>query len=176
VVRRLVERVGAQTVTTSDLKAALSFADRERQAIEGEVPSAGFERGLLTEIEEGVWLVPHPNRRELFGYMLAGQVQHAVSLLDPADSEQREWLTEQRTALGDFNVPLTVMTLTSGDDARAREIVHALRGLPRPVAVIAPRTTWTDYAHPSDDTGTATTLFRAYRSVAESTPHTPATR
>lgn len=161
-VRRLVENTGIRTRTSDDFHAALTFADRKRQALEGEVPSEAFERGKLLELEPGVWLIPYPNRRELFGYMLAGQVEHVISLLDPADAEQAEWASTLRQLLAQQKIGLTEVPLAAGDTATARALTEQLRRLPRPVAVIAPRTPWTDYQRPGEGAEVATTFYRAH--------------
>lgn len=161
-VRHLVEQTGVPTESAAGAYAALTFEDRERQYVEGEVPSPGFERGLLTELEEDVWLVPHPNDRELFGYMLAGQVAHVVSLLDPKDPEQAEWLAAQERLFAQQRTPLTVMTLTAGDAETAGLIVEMVRTLPRPVAIVAPRTTWSDYEGDAAGAEVAATVYRAF--------------
>lgn len=174
-VRHLVEQTGVPTVSAKGAYAALSFDARQRQYEEGEVPSPGFERGLLTELEDGVWLVPHPNDRELFGYMLAGQVAHVVSLLDPSDPEQAEWLATQERLFAQQQTPLTVMTLAAGDSKTAARIVEMVRTLPRPVAIVAPRTTWSDYEGRAADAEVAATIYRAFRSASVATEAAPAT-
>lgn len=174
VVRRLVQSMGGrQAATRGEVKTALTFADRRAQAAAGEVPSADFERGPLTEVERGVWLVPHPNRSELFGYMLAGQVAHVVSVLDPADTEQREWIEEQRRAFQAFSVPVTFLPLAAGDTVRAREIVQEIRRLPHPVAVVAPRTPRNGYEDAAGMEKVAAVLHRAFR-TAPAAPAAPA--
>lgn len=165
-VRHLIERTGVPTNSATGAYAALRFEDRARQHEEGEVPSPGFERGLLTKLEPDVWLVPHPNHRELFGYMLAGQVEHVVTLLDPSDPEQAAWLEDQRRVFRQQGVTLTVATLRAGETERARQIVEFVRSLPRPVAVVAPRTTWSDYEGTADGAEVAATLHRAYTAEA----------
>lgn len=163
VVRRLVEGMGGRQLATADLKTALTFGDRARQAAAGEVPSPHFERGSLAQVEPGVWLIPHPNRSELFGYMLAGQVKHVVSVLDPADPEQAAWLAEQRTAFGQFQIPVTFIPVRAGDAAAAARVVEAVRAAPHPVAVIAPRTSFQGHEGRADTgTSAAEAVARAF--------------
>lgn len=169
-VRHLIERTGVPTNSATGAYAALTFEDRQRQYEEGEVPSPGFERGLLTELEPDVWLVPHPNDRELFGYMLAGQVEHVVTLLDPSDPEQAAWLDDQQRLFRQQGVPLTVAPLRPGDLATAGRIVDSLQSLPRPIAIVAPRTTWTDYEGSGENAEVAATLYRAYTAGAGGPP------
>lgn len=162
VVQRLVESMGARQVVTGQRKAPLTFADRKRQAEEGTVPTEAFERGKVAEVEPGVWLIPHPNDHEMFGYMLAGQVKHVVSVLDPASPEQRPWLDQQRRAFAQYDVPTTYLPLAANDRARAAEIVKAVRGLPRPLAVIVPRTPRADDEPASEGTAAAAALRDAF--------------
>lgn len=170
VVRRLVESMGGQQTGTRDVKTALTFADRAEQARRGEVPTAAFERGPLTEVAPDVWLVPHPNRRELFGYMLAGQVRHVVSVLDPADPQQRVWAEEQRRAFDTYSVPVTFLPVAAGDTARARQVAETVARLPRPVAVVVPKTPWDGYGASRAGDGVARTLHRALRGQAAGSP------
>jgi protein tyrosine phosphatase (PTP) superfamily phosphohydrolase (DUF442 family) len=159
VVRHLVERMGGRQLAPASAVSALTFADRPRQAAAGEIPSANFERGMLAELQPGVWLIPHPNGTEMFGYMLAGQVKHVVSVLDPADPEQRSWMEEQRRAFGQFGVAATYLPVRAGDTAQVARMVELVRRLPRPVAVIAPRTP--QDGKPTPGTATAVAITRA---------------
>lgn len=174
VVRRLIETMGGRPVSAA-APAALTFAGRKAQAAAGVVPSADFERGGLTELEPGIWLVPHPNQRELFGYLLAGQVRHVVSVLDPRDPQQGAWLREERDAFTRYRVPATFRPLDAGDAAAARSLAEQVRRLPRPVAIIAPRTPWTDHSQASDGTAAAAAIQRAFAAPAGATvPPAPA--
>jgi protein tyrosine phosphatase (PTP) superfamily phosphohydrolase (DUF442 family) len=136
VVRRMVEAEGVNVATASDLQRATTFADRMK------LPPAqrDMERGGVRELEPGVWLVPHPNDAELAGYMLAGQVRTVVLLLDPANPEQRAWRDHETARFRQVGVALVERPLRAGEAARAAELAREVRALPRPVAVVAPRT------------------------------------
>lgn len=137
VVRRMLEAEGVATAAHSSIGHASTFADRLRLP-----PGHGrdFQRGAIRELEPGVWLIPHPNPAELNGYMEAGQVKAVVLLLDPGDATQRAWRDEAARALEVARVPVHLRPLMGRDLITAREVAAFVRGLPRPVAVVAPRT------------------------------------
>lgn len=154
VVRRMVEAEGVKVATASDLQRATTFADRMKLPPE----QRDMERGGVRELEPGVWLVPHPNDAELAGYMLAGQVRTVVLLLDPRNPEQRAWRDHETTRFRNVGVALVERPLRAGEAARAAELAREVRGLPRPVAVVAPRTPYSnDDLYPGTE---AAVLFR----------------
>lgn len=140
VVRRMVEAEGVRVATASDLQRATTFADRLK------LPPGqrDMERGGVRELEPGVWLVPQPNDAELAGYMLAGQVRTVLLLLDPNDPEQRTWRDAQEARFRQSGVALVERPLLAGETARAAALAREVRGLARPVAVVAPRTPYSN--------------------------------
>ncbi|HEU4884455.1 MAG TPA: hypothetical protein VFT45_19515 [Longimicrobium sp.] len=168
VVRRMVEAEGAaegvQVATAANLQHASTFADRLKLPPE----KRDMERGAVRELAPGVWLVPHPNDSELAGYMLAGQVATVVLLLDPANPEQRAWRDEEETRLRQSAVAFVERPLHAGETAQAAALAREVRGLPKPVAVVAPRTPYSnDDKYPGTE---AAVLFReAFTSSAPAT-------
>ena len=138
VVRRMLEGEGVKTALHGSIARASTFADR----LAGPPGKHGraFQRGAIRELEPGVWLIPYPNSSELAGYMEAGQVKEVVLLLDPGDARQKAWLAEARHALSVARVETVSRPLVGRDLPTAREIAAWVRTLPRPVAVVAPRT------------------------------------
>ncbi|MBW3551869.1 MAG: hypothetical protein KY466_00090 [Gemmatimonadetes bacterium] len=134
VVQRVIERMGGRVASDGATEDALTWADREAEGL------GDLERGPPIELEEGVWVVPYPNKHEMFGHMLGGQVEHVLLLLDDADPVQAEWLASARELLTQFDVPHTVRSLDGGDGAAASEIARTARRLPRPLTVIVPFT------------------------------------
>jgi hypothetical protein len=87
-----------------------------------------------------VWLIPFPNSAEMAGYLEAGQAKQVVLLLDPNDPEQKAWRDEAERTLAVARVPVRSRPLMGRDLPTAAEIAAWVRTLPRPVAVVAPRT------------------------------------
>jgi hypothetical protein len=136
VVRRMLEGTGVRTTADRSIAKATTFADR----LALPPPARDFERGAIRELERGVWLIPYPNAAELAGYLESGQAKAVVLLLDPNDPEQRAWRDEARRALGVARVPVHPRPLMGRDLPTAGTIAAWVRTLPRPVAVVAPRT------------------------------------
>jgi hypothetical protein len=63
-----------------------------------------------------------------------------VLLLDPNDAQQKAWRDEAERTLGVARVPVLSRPLMGRDLPTAKEIAAWVRTLPRPVAVVAPRT------------------------------------
>ncbi|MBI4410006.1 MAG: hypothetical protein HY561_09885 [Gemmatimonadetes bacterium] len=134
VVKRWLERNGARVAAARDFTAARSFA---RRVAEGRWL---MERGRIVRLEPDLWLVPYPNRHELFGNMLAGQLAYVLLLLDPSDAEQREWLAEAERLFREFDVPFGHRPVAASDRAEIGRAAAAARRLPRPAAVVVART------------------------------------
>lgn len=132
VARRVIEQAAVDSdvelAGTDGLLEATTFADRVEP----------FERGPVVELGDEAWLVPYPNEFEFFGYILAGQVEHVLILLDPSDPEQGRWIREAELRLNAYEVPYTHVPLPAGADAT--RAARAARTLPRPLAVIVART------------------------------------
>lgn len=134
VVQRVIERMGGVVVSADGTEEALTWADRDAEGL------GDLERGPPIELDRGVWLVPYPNEHEMFGHMLAGQVEHVLLLLDAGDPEQAAWLEEARRLLSEYDVPHTARPLAAGDAAGAAAAAAAAQSLPRPLTVVVPFT------------------------------------
>ena len=152
VVKRMLEREGADVAAGEGYKAPGTFATRLE---EGNAP---MERGQLRRLDEDVWLVPYPNKHEMFGNMLSGQVAHVMLLLDPAVPVEAAWLDEARRRFDEFGVAYTETPLAAGDHARARRIVDDAASLPKPLVLVVP------YLAPHPNTAVADTLLKAWKS------------
>lgn len=130
VAKRIIEAEGKKIALASDLKSATSFADRPTP----------FERGSLAHVDKGKWLIPYPNKHEMFGFVLSGQAGTVVSLLDPANTQQAAWDEEMKRLMKQYSIPFSVMPLKAGDRAMAVEIAKAVKAMPGRVTVIAPET------------------------------------
>jgi hypothetical protein len=157
VAKRVIEAEGNKIALGNDVKAATSFADRP-------VP---FERGSLAHIDHGKWLIPYPNKHEMFGFVLGGQAGHVVSLLDPLDPEQAAWNTEMESLMKQYAIPFTMRPLPVTDLAKAAEIAKEVQTMPEPVTVIVPVTPLED-GKPRTHTQAALAFLKAYAVVAPS--------
>ena len=160
VAKRVIEAEGRKIALGSDIKAATGFADRP-------VP---FERGSLAHIDHGKWLIPYPNKHEMFGFVLGGQAGSVVSLLDPVNPQQAGWNSEMETLFKEYAIPFTMRPLARGDAAKALDIAKEVHDMPEPVTVIVPFTPLEDgktlppVANPNIDA--ATQFLSAYARVA----------
>lgn len=150
VVKRMLEREGASVAAGAGYREARTFGLRHA---EGNKP---MERGRLMPLEDDVFLIPYPNKHEMFGNMLSGQVAHVLVLLDPADPVQQPWIAEARQRFTEFHVPHSFEPLAAGDAARAKGLVETARRLPRPLVVIVP------FMAPHADSAVADTWLQAW--------------
>lgn len=150
VVKTMLEREGADVAAGEGFKTARTFADRYA---EGNKP---MERGQIKPLSGDVFLIPFPNKHEMFGNMLSGQVAHTLVLLDESDPEQAPWLAEARTRFDEFRVPYTVDTLQARDAVQAQAIVRKAVSLPKPLVIIVP------FTAPQANTAVADTLIKAW--------------
>ncbi|HEX6322349.1 MAG TPA: hypothetical protein VFZ36_01385 [Vicinamibacterales bacterium] len=150
VVKRMLEREGAAVAAGEGYMNAHTFGMRFE---EGNEP---MERGRLRPLSDDVFLIPYPNKHEMFGNMLSGQVAHVLLLLDEADPQQQPWIAEARARFGEYDVPYTIEPLQPNDAARAEEMARTARSLPRPLVVVVP------FMEPHANTGVADTFTKAW--------------
>jgi protein tyrosine phosphatase (PTP) superfamily phosphohydrolase (DUF442 family) len=150
VVKRMLEREGADVAAGEGYMRAHTFGMRFE---EGNEP---MERGRLRPLQDDVFLIPYPNKHEMFGNMLSGQVAHVLLLLDEADPRQQPWIAEARARFGEYDVPYSIEPLRPHDAAQAQEMVRRARALPRPLVVVVP------FMEPHANTGVADTFTKAW--------------
>jgi hypothetical protein len=155
VAKRVIEAEGNKIALGADVKAATSFADRPDP----------FERGSLAHIDHGKWLIPYPNKHEMFGFVLGGQAGQVVSLLDPLDPEQASWNTEMEALMKQYAIPFTMRPLPATEPARAAQIAKEVQAMPGPVTVIVAQTPMED-GKPRTHTQPALAFLQAYGKVA----------
>lgn len=151
VVKRMLEREGAAVAAGEGFRAPGTFATRLAEG------HAAMERGHLHRLDDGVWLIPYPNRHELFGNMLSGQVGHVVLLLEANRGDERAWLDEARRLFADHGVPFTERPLADGDVDHATAIVRESVALARPLVFVAP------FTPPREPAGVADALLESWR-------------
>jgi protein tyrosine phosphatase (PTP) superfamily phosphohydrolase (DUF442 family) len=132
VVQHMLEKMGA-TTERSEVAKAMAWGDRAAAGV------GPMERGELQRIGTEVWMVPRPNKHELFGNMLAGQAGLVVILLDPADPEQGPAIAEMTKLFESYSVDYLLRPLQAGDRTEARAIAETVKAGPRPVTVVVPR-------------------------------------
>ena len=128
VVRRLVEKTapGAAGVQASGGARRLSG----KQA---------FERGDVYRLDERVYLTPYPTDEEFLMYILTGGVSRVVSLLDPDNPEDREWIEKERRLFEAHDLPFTNLPIPIDrhDPFAVLEAARRVRGLSGTVVVHA---------------------------------------
>ena len=155
VAKRIIAAEGIKIARSSDLKTATGFADRPDP----------FERGSLAHLESGKWLIPYPNKHEMFGFILGGQAGTVVSLLDPTDPAQAEWNAEMEKLLKQYAIPFIMRPLPENDVVRAIDIAKEVHALPPPVTVIVPETP-NENGKPGTNTQAALAFIKAYGKIA----------
>lgn len=155
VAKRVIEAEGKKVSLSGDIKAGLNFADRPDP----------FERGSLSHFDHAKWLVPYPNKDEMFGFILGGQAGSVVSLLDPADPQQAAWNKEMEIVMKEYAIPFTMRPLPANSPSGAVAIAKEVKGMRAPVTVIAPQTPNED-GKPRSHTQTALAFIKAYAAIA----------
>lgn len=148
VVRRALEEMGA--TTAGSLEESLTWGDRDSEGL------GDLERGPVHELQEDVWLVPYPNPHEMFGHMLAGQVAHALLVLDEDRDDERAWSEEARREFETYG--LAWSAIDPGESADVGAAVRAaVDTLPRPLTVVTGRT------EPGSESPAARSILAAWR-------------
>jgi len=98
-----------------------------------------FERGAVVELTGGVFLTPYPNDQETVSYFASGTTATVVSLLDPDDGEDRQWIESESRMLSRYGVPFfsRPIPIAGFDPAAALDVAREAWTLPRPLVVHA---------------------------------------
>src|SRR6202165_4387509 len=155
VAKRIIEAEGIKIAASADVKTESGFSDRPDQ----------FEPRSLAHLDPGKWLIPYPNKHEMFGFILGGQSGEVVSLLDPTDPEQAAWNAAMEKLLKQYSIPFVMRPLPQNDFARAAGIAKEVKAMPQPVTVIAPQTPDED-GKPRSNTQAALAFIAAYGQLA----------
>jgi phytol kinase len=123
VVKRVVEEVGVE-VASSEPSTARKIA---------KMPA--FERGEIVTLDEGIYLAPYPTDEEWLGYILAGEIRHVVSTLDPDNPEDSPWIFKEKRLAERYGLgfDLEPISLSAYDPQAALRTAQRLRTLPRPL-------------------------------------------
>lgn len=96
-----------------------------------------FERGPVTVLDDGIYLVPYPTDEEFFAFILAGTVRHVVSLMDPKNPDDLPWIQKEEALLKQYEIGFSVTPVRSVDfnaDYVLR-LADWIRKVPRPLVV-----------------------------------------
>ena len=129
VVRQLIERsYGIEHLVDAN-------ADRERP----EFTTPAFERGTVYQVDQDVYLTPYPTDEEFFNKVVDGTFESVVSLLDPDNRDDAEWIEKEREIMASYSMPYSLMPLSwrNLDPLAVLDVVERVRRLPRPVLVHA---------------------------------------
>lgn len=98
-----------------------------------------FERGPIERLADGVFLTPYPTDDEFVAHVLSGGVAQVVSLLDPDNPDDVQWIRKEEELLRAHGIPYALHPVPhlAPDPERALAAARAVRDLPRPVLVHA---------------------------------------
>jgi len=98
----------------------------------------GFERGALHHIDLGVYVTPFPTPDEITRFYLEQDIQQVVSLLNPANQDDRHWVDMEKAALaGKKTLEIFPFPVENFDSGKMLEIARKVRSMPKPVIVHA---------------------------------------
>ncbi|MFL5528854.1 MAG: hypothetical protein ACJ791_05770 [Gemmatimonadaceae bacterium] len=153
--KRVIEEEGQRIALGGGVDAATAFAER----------TTPLQRGSLTRIDDGKWLIPYPNEQEMFSLVLGGQAGTVVSLLDPLDPEQAAWNLEMERVLKEHSTPFLMRPIDPRSPELAAEIAREVHVMRPPVTLIAPATPDED-GKPRRNTDIALAFVKAYAGIA----------
>jgi hypothetical protein len=146
VARNLIEGLGLKTASGLGYRQALGFESR----------TWDFDQGSLISLDPGVWLIPFPLPEEMMGCIFEGRPGQVVVLLDSAKAPQDSMLREVHRLFPPYGVRFTVMSPNKPAEAAA-----VVKGMKRPVTIIAYRTPWSHDTQKGDEAAIA--FANAYR-------------
>lgn len=118
-------------------------AEREYRLADKE----SLSRGPVHVLPDSIFVIPFPNRKEYFSYILNGGIKSVVSVLDTTSSGGRSMARQEREWLNDYDLSIEFRhyptPLFPADPCRLQAIADSIRALPRPVAVHGENTEFT---------------------------------
>ena len=103
---RLAQRIVASVspeISTTELKSRRSIETKGR-----------FERGQIIDLGDGSYLSPYPTDEEYASYVLSGNFDRVITLLDPKDADDKAWVEKERSILTSYSMPYEVMPISKG--------------------------------------------------------------
>lgn len=102
---------------------------------------ATFERGAIHKLDSNTWLTPMPTREEYFGYIIAGNFNRIVSILDFSEPGYKEIITAEQEWLRPYNIALEVHNMPGdASEQRVKQLLDSVRRMPRPLLIHTFRT------------------------------------
>lgn len=118
VARRIVEQTSGTTTGTEGPGQAT------RRTLDAQM-KVGLERGPIFLLEHGLYLTPYPTDAEFLSYILNGEVDNVVALLDPLDEEEKLRIDFERTLLQAHALPFHLVEI--GDRYEGQRILEAVQ-------------------------------------------------
>jgi len=98
-----------------------------------------LERGKIYTLQDDVFVIPYPTDEEFFSYLLMGQMNQVVSILNPKHPEDAKLIDKEKTLFQKHKLPFLLHPIPDfppkGRDAAALELARKIKGLPRPLVV-----------------------------------------
>jgi protein tyrosine phosphatase (PTP) superfamily phosphohydrolase (DUF442 family) len=96
-----------------------------------------FERGAITKLDEGIYLIPYPTDEEFLGYIFSGNVKQVVSLMDTSVADNAEWIKKEKHLMDIYQMPFEMLSVNATVVSRAviKEIAAKVEKLPKPIVI-----------------------------------------
>lgn len=126
VARRAIESVGAINISEEPASKARDIA---------KMPA--LERGKITILADSVYLTPYPTDEEFIGFIVAGDIKTVVSVMDPSNPDDTDWIKKERELLQTHKMhfELKPLRLYPYDPEQVLDIVNEIKLLERPVVI-----------------------------------------
>lgn len=126
VFRGMLERTLGGARTAGDRASARSLAD-----------ISSFERGAVTKLGKDAYFTPYPTDEEFLAYLLNGNIKSLVSLLDPANPEDKPWIEKERAVARKYGLEFANHPWKKLDAAGRAAAVREIRKMEKPLAAHA---------------------------------------
>lgn len=95
-----------------------------------------FERGDYIKISPQLYITPFPTDDEFFGYIVNGQFNAVVSLLDPGNPTDTVWIDKERKILHHYGVRYVNIPVRDSKDTKNIELLlDSLKHIPLPYVI-----------------------------------------
>lgn len=128
VVKRIIEK------TSPEIDTRYSESGESMRKIEN---ISSFERGKIFFLADDVYVSPYPTDEEFMGFILSGNINQVVSLLNPSNPQDKPWIEKERKLLKQYQIPfhLFPVSLEEYNPQQVLKMVREVWQLPRPLVV-----------------------------------------
>lgn len=128
VIKRIIEKNSPGIDTEYS---GLEYSSRKIENI------SSFERGKIFFLTEDVYVSPYPTEEEFVGFLLSGNINQVISLMNPSNSQDKPWIEKERKLLSQYQMPFQLfpVSLNAYNPQQVLKIVRQIRKLPRPLLV-----------------------------------------